>query len=162
MSLTQAAEVFHRSQYGGTYIDEDHYQNNIRPLLENAIPHDLNKNVKQVFKQRFEYFNEFSLSKRLKMMVSNHDTVFKHYVPNWKNKIKSIVSSRNYYTHFTLKNENPAPDVIKLFEYREFLRMLLELEILGSTGISLDTLHNCAKDCQKYRWAFLKSQKNEI
>lgn len=154
LSLAQAAEVFHRRQYGGTYLDEDTYQNDIRPILEKAIPSDLSKDVKLIYKQRFQFFNEYSLHMRLKLMAATHEAIFCEFVPDWNSKIRSIVSARNYYTHYSEDGGNSAPDINKLVQYREFLRMLLELEMLRATGIDLIALHKQARNCQQYRWTF--------
>lgn len=154
LSLAQAAEVFHRRRYGGTYIPIGDYQEKVLPALESAIPPELNRDVKQAYKQRLKFFNEFSLSKRLKMMSSNHEDVFRLYVPDWKSKVRSIVKARNYYTHYSEGGGNVAPDINKLVEYREFLKMLLELEMLAAAGVDMILLHNQAKECQRYRWNF--------
>ncbi|BAZ93763.1 glycosidases [Thiohalobacter thiocyanaticus] len=154
LSLAQSAEVFHRRRYGGTYIPDEKYREDVLPALESAIPHELDSDVKQAYKQRLEYFNEFSLAKRLKMMSSNHKDVFSMFVPDWKSKIRSIVKARNYYTHYSEGGGNVAPDINKLVEYREFLKMLIELEMLTATGVNIELLHSQAKRCQRYRWNF--------
>jgi len=154
LSLAQAAEVFHRRRYGGTYIPVCDYQKSVLPALESAIPQELNGDVKQAYKQRLRFFNELSLAKRLKMMSSNHKSVFNVYAPDWKSKVRSIVKARNYYTHYSEGDGNEAPDINKLVEYREFLKMLLELEMLAASGVDKDLLHKQAKECQRYRWNF--------
>lgn len=156
LSLVQAAEVFHRRNYGGTYLDEEAYQKDVLPALTHAIPSHINKDIKQVFQERLKHFNEYSLSKRLKLMARAHIDVFEKYIPNWKQLINEIVNARNYFTHYSSTSSEEAPDINKLFEYKTFLRMLLELEMLSASSIKIDVLHPRALNCQRYKWMFPK------
>lgn len=150
LALAQSVEVLHRRVYGGTYIDPSKYEDEIRPLLESGIPDELHRDLKQVFKQRLEFFNEYSLSKRLKEICANHSEVLDAFYPNWKKMIRSVVQARNYYTHYTEKDDQGKPDINRLVEYRGFLKMLLELEILLYSGIEKDQLRKLAFECGKY------------
>lgn len=154
LSLAQAAEVLHRRRYGGTYIDTEDYESRVKPNLIDAIPQELPSDVKSAFTQRLSFFNEISLAKRLKELCRNNRGVLDSYVNDWKGKIRKVVSARNYYTHYSEAQGTRKPDINELVEAREFLRMILELEMLIATGISIEILHNRAKECQRYRWRF--------
>lgn len=154
LSLAQAAEVLHRRRYGGTYIDPEDYEIKVKPRLVNAIPQDLAPNIKMAYSQRLSFFNEISLAKRLEKLCQNNKDVLDSYVTDWKSKIRKVVSARNYYTHYSVMEGSKKPDINDLVEAREFLRMILELEMLLATGINTTLLHNRAKECQRYRWRY--------
>lgn len=154
LSLAQAAEVLHRRRYGGTYIDTVDYENRVKPNLIDAIPHELPSDVKTAFSQRLSFFNEISLAKRLKELCRNNKDVLDSFVSDWKGKIRKVVSARNYYTHYSEAQGTSKPDINELVEAREFLRMILELEMLIAAGINIEILHDRAKQCQRYRWRF--------
>ena len=158
LNLVQAAEVFHRNIYGGTYLRVEEYSSKVLPVLVAAIPNNLAREIKHVYSQRLEFFNEYSLAKRLKMMAQNHSDVFDEYVPDWKQKIREIVKARNYFTHYSGENVEKRPDVNDLVYYEAILRMMIELEMLTCAGVKAEELHNQAKSCQKYRWMFHPSK----
>lgn len=162
LSLAQAAEVFHRRMYGGTYIPDLEYRRNVLPRLTAAIPNDVNSDVRRAYMQKLQYANEYSLSKRLKMMASNHKGVFSVYVPDWKDTIRSIVTARNYYTHYSEGSEHGAPSTRELVKCREFLRTLLELEMLAVAGVDVGVLHKQALECQRYRMKFGIVRNSEV
>jgi len=101
LSMAQAAEVFHRRHYGGTYLPESDYQSNVYPILAAAIPSTLPSDIRDAFRRKLEFFHEYSLGKRLKLMVRRHKAVFDNYVPAWKSKLQGIVDARNYFTHYS-------------------------------------------------------------
>lgn len=158
LSLAQAAEVLHRRRYGGTYIDPVDYDRKVKPSLVSAIPQHLPADVKEAYTQRLAFFNEISLAKRLKELCQNNKDVLDYYVTDWKSKVRKVVSARNYFTHYSEAQGKNKPRINDLVEAREFLRLLLELEMLLASGIDVELLHSRAKQSQRYRWRFPKDR----
>ena len=158
LSLAQAAEVLHRRRYGGTYVDPVAYDTHVKPSLADAIPHQLPSDVKDAFRQRLSFFNEISLAQRIKELYRHHESVLDAYIDDVKGKIRKIVVARNYFTHYSEAQGARRPDINELVEAREFLRMVLELEMLIAAGVNVELLHVRAKGCQRYRWKFPKDR----
>jgi len=154
LSLVQSAEVFHRRYYGGTYLPQDQFEADVLPRLQAAIPGTLERRVRSPLVHRLSFLNEFSLAKRLKLMIQNHADVFDEYVPGTGGKIRGIVDARNRFTHYSSTSCDQTPKPRDLFLYIDILRMLVELEMMLAAGVERRTLHRCALKSQKYRWMF--------
>jgi len=154
LALAQAVEVLHRRKYGGTYVDASLFEENVRPSLEQAIPSDLPADAKQAFKQRLTYFNEISLAKRIKALCDRYSALWQQFLPDLKRHVRGVVDARNYFTHYSSLSPTARPDVDSLVDYEDFLKTLLELEMLASTGMSEGEIMQYGMRCRQYQRLF--------
>ncbi len=155
LSLVQSAEVLHRRSSSGTYLPKEQYEADVLPKMKAAIPGFLTHEVRESLVGKLAFLNELSLRKRLKLMIQQHEQVFRKYVPETENMVRGIVEARNYYTHYSSPPPTGwVPRPKDLFLYIDILRVLIELEMMSGAGVELSTLHKCALETQRYRWLF--------
>jgi hypothetical protein len=151
LSMCQAAEVFHRRFHEGEYMDAEQYKTNVLPLLRSRIPSDLNSELISAMQQRLEFMNEFSLGKRLKDLVNENRGIVSQLVPDIKNVLRSIVETRNRYTHFSGKGPTDAFRGETILYYLNVLRIILESAILKKIGVRDEVLRPAAINSEQYR-----------
>ncbi len=117
------------------------------------------KETQSVFIAKLKTMNSITFESRLKVMAQNHLELFDTYVPEWQSKIKKIVATRNFYTHYSKGQYDSYPDANDIGDCVDFLKMLIELEVLYCCGLSGDVLHQNALKCSDYGWYF-RNQKN--
>lgn len=155
LSLAQAAEVFHRRIHGGNYLDREQYEDVILPALQDAIERSVPNEIKAIYNNRLAYFNEYSLSKRLKSMGEKYEELLKKFVPNWKKRIREVVEKRNYFTHFSDENVDTESHISNLTPCCNFLSLILELEFLAACDLDRKEISNWASECQPLLWKFM-------
>lgn len=154
LSLAQAIEVFHRRRKGGTYLEDKVFKERVAARLISALPEELDGRIKQVFSQKIEFMNEYSLAKRITEIAEAHSGVVATYIPDLEHAVRSIVEARNYYTHYSEDRKNRKPSIQNLVDHQGLIRMLIELAILSEVGAEATELHSRALSCQKYRGMF--------
>lgn len=137
LAITHAVEAFHRFARPGKYHTDSQYEQ-IRSILENAIPPEANSDWKQKFvKGELSFGNQFSLRKRLKELVQELDQATRDAIfPASKDFIGKIVDTRNYLTHYAKDGENRALGWPALYNAFERLRMLVGILLLRELGIA--------------------------
>ena len=137
LNLIYALEAYHRRKYGGNYLSEDEYKNVIDNLYQ-AIPANLNKDLKEKLESNIKYSNEISLRTRLKQIFKEHDELLKLIID--KNFINDIIITRNYWTHYDKNLEIKAKKGTEIVELVDKIKWILKLVFLKDLGVSVQTI----------------------
>ena len=151
LALTQATEAYHRRCRGGKFIDEVEFENRVsKPLLE-AIPTDIDRSLRDALRMRIKYGNDYSLRKRLKLLVEEHTDALGKVLTDVARFVGPIVDYRNSLTHLEPASDDVRPTAEDRLRYNFVLRLLLELCFLNAMGFSEDEIVALAERCEEYR-----------
>ena len=152
LALTQAIESYHRRFRDSTYMTQDEFDTDILPALEAAIPAGINNDFRQSIKNKMKYLNEYSLSKRLKLIIKENAKILDLYMQNATSLVQPIIDYRNYFTHYDPKSHKAFKvnygDVLYLCY---FLKLLIELCFLREMGFNSDDIINQLKNDYRYK-----------
>lgn len=109
----QALEAFHRRTRSGTFLP-DRTADEIRQKLEAVIDRELQKlpdelhtgkkiprrEIRQAFKSKVKYINQYSQRRRLKELIRELGPVTDKIIPDCSTFVDQIVATRNHHTHF--------------------------------------------------------------
>jgi len=154
LALTQAAEGFHRRFYKGNYIDQEQFEKVVFEPLKSAIPDGIDSSFRQSLINRLRFANEYSLRRRIKDMVVDHERALAVIVNNPKKFVDLIVDHRNDFTHHPMDPEELQADADysrHLLQYNYVLRILMELCFLKVMGFSTDEITSLAHRCITYQ-----------
>lgn len=139
LDLVKALEVYHRCAHPpGKYINEKDYKK-IHQKLVNAIPKNVDRNLKQRLKDYLTYGNEFSLRKRLKELFREYQ--LETFIENKKDFIDKVVNIRNYYTHYDEKKEGVAI-IDELPQLIKNLKICIRVCLLQKLGFTPEEIEN--------------------
>jgi hypothetical protein len=144
----QSLETYHRRMYGGAYLDNDQFQKVLEALETRLNEPDLAipKDIRDVYKQRLRYMNEYSLRKRLNQILDMLGDITTTIIPDTKGFTDSVVRTRNYLTHYSEENaDNVDVSGQNLYVLGQKLRSLLELCLLHEIGFSQTQLQKVAE-----------------
>jgi hypothetical protein len=134
--------------YGGAYLDNDQFQKVLEALETRLNEPDLAipKDIRDVYKQRLRYMNEYSLRKRLNQILDMLGDITTTIIPDTKGFTDSVVRTRNYLTHYSEENaDNVDVSGQNLYVLGQKLRSLLELCLLHEIGFSQTQLQKVAE-----------------
>lgn len=175
LMLMQAFESYHREKYGGTYEPAEKYEKIVSDLqsfisgdlrgvytdsasFEGATPPDVSalKNLNEQYDINsdlinkltggvLEHANEYSLRKRLREVVAEHEFLLSDLPYNIVDKQHKIIETRNHITHQT---QDPDPIVATgsdLVELNWGLEQFLAVCLLTELGIPEDHIRERLK-----------------
>ncbi|HYX72378.1 MAG TPA: HEPN domain-containing protein [Nitrososphaera sp.] len=135
LTLMQALETYHRSTREGQYISEEDYQKVFAALIT-AIPAGTESSLKASLKARLKYGNEYSLRKRIKLLLDELTEDCRMLITKEPNNfISSVVDTRNYLTHY---DRSLKPDVLEdadLYNASLSLKVFLTIFLLKELEI---------------------------
>lgn len=149
LSLVQAIEVYHRRFLGGEYLSTEDFELKLKGPLTAAIDPTLPKNFKDAVKKRLEYFNEFSLSKRLKEIVKKFEPLIIQFFSNPVLIVRHIVEARNFLTHYS-KSYKDDDFFNEVLIDRDFLKLLLDICFLNELGLDIDKISKLITKNNRY------------
>jgi hypothetical protein len=157
LTLTQAIESYHRRFRDSTYMTQNELDTDILPVLEAAIPAGINNDFRQSIKNKMKYLHEYSLSKRLNLLIKDNAKILDLYMQDPTSLVEPIIAYRNYFTHYDPKSHKAFKvnygDVLYLCY---FLKFLIELCFLREMGFNSDDIINQLKNNYRYRNIFRK------
>lgn len=137
MDITRAIETFHRRTQNLTIRSNEDYDKLVSNILSKV---ELSKTDLNWLKGKLEYGNEPSLKRRLEDLINKYsNNLINDRIKPDKKFTQSIVDSRNYYTHFDIRNEKKALRDKDLFVANQKLMVLLISCIFKHIG--LDNSH---------------------
>lgn len=147
LTYSQALEAFIRknNNFDKFYMNFEDYEN-IKDNFYNAMNNmNLDKDHRQSLKSRIDYGNEYSLRKRLKMLISYLEGYNFIEMINEKYNgkfIKCVVDTRNYYTHYgdEAKYKTSGKELVSL-SYD--MKLLLELCLLHELNLPKELINSC-------------------
>jgi len=138
LNAVQTLEVYHRSMgYGKIFTDEekDNYLLTIGEAIEDLVPENIYKEVNN----KLQYFNEYSLSKRLKDIIDHLNKDTRVYLLESNRMTKSfiykVVSTRNYLTHYGEGLEKKVYKGIELYYATIILKTLAGILLFKELSI---------------------------
>lgn len=129
LSLAQALESYHRRKYGGRYLEEGRYEEIYQAFIS-QIPNDLDKSVKDAFKGKLKYINEYSLRKRLRQLLKSVTEITDLTIKDPKIFAHTVTQIRNDLTHLNTEEVLEGYDLARLTrQMKELLEICLLIEI---------------------------------
>jgi hypothetical protein len=148
LMIAQALEVYHRQKYGGKYVSDEEFEK-VRAALQDAIPQNLDKAFREKLLTSFNFLNEYSLRKRLKLIL---DDVLQPYKSDLDRMlfsdssrdqfIQDFVNARNYFTHYSNGADNPS----RLASLTRKARLLMQFCFMVELGFSTDLTSKLFRD----------------
>jgi hypothetical protein len=142
LTLAQVSEIFHRSRFKETKLPIDEFSDR-KDLITNLNPAQL---VKWILPQMR---NDLSFAQRLDRLVREYGECALPLCSTQKAFIRSVVDTRNYYTHYSSKLKQKAAKGLHLYSLSQTLSVLVKCCLLAELGMP-------AKERRKL---FLRNQK---
>ncbi len=142
LCLMHSVESFHRRRYGGRYVDEKEYANYKKALIA-ALDTEMPKDLRASLKSRFKFGNEYSLRKRMSLLLKDIDPRIRKWITKDISEfVKTSVDTRNYLTHYDEESKlnSVSDDVGKLWDMTERLKIFLAVLLLTEMGIASDLI----------------------
>ena len=147
LTLCQAVESYHRDIQGGQYIAQSTYDKDVYPVLVGVIPTTLESSFKASLQTRLKYANEFSLRKRLTLLIQQHSYILDKRIKTTDGLASQIADARNYLTHYTTEEKPPHPYPLNF--YSTVLRSILTVSILAQMGFSSRKIVELSERCEQ-------------
>lgn len=143
LNLVFALEGFHRAMFDGLYLDKDEYEKTVYDTVLEILGNVSNSDLRAALKSRLKYGNEYSLRKRLNLLITDLKCVcncdFLELVPDFVN---DVVNGRNYLVHQPLEDSHSTPLTYhQLLRYSLTLSLVFELLILNLLGFKKELLN---------------------
>lgn len=138
LALAQALETYHRRSSEETVFPPGEYA-----LLQWAVVDATSPDYQKFVKGRLGHGNEPSLSKRLEAMFGEFGDLFGSRKAR-ESLVYTIVSTRNYFTHYDPKLENQVPDGAKLWRLCLMMEALLQLLCLKELRFTPEVIREVA------------------
>lgn len=150
LAAIQAIESFHRIKGNNLYMSNEDYEP-IREILIKAIPESLSSAHLDALKNRIKYGNQYSLQKRLELILKNlPDPIAYLITKNDNNFSRRVVDTRNYLVHRDKSLKSKAFDDKEMFNASENLKLLIEFLLLREIGLADDTLKDIMTKHRSY------------
>lgn len=140
LGVLQAVEAFHRTFYSGIYMPADQYEQQVRPVLANAIPAGLDAAFRQSLIARLRFAYEHSLRNRLRELIATLPETAAFAAARNAEFLSRTVNTRNRLTHVVVEAEetfNGAALYNAIKTWQEVLVALLFARI-NLTGEEID------------------------
>ena len=135
LALIQALEAFHRATGTDKYVSDESFSPT-RAALVSAIPPSVEPDLREALKARLRYGNEFSLRKRLTLLLERLPAELRDVVTEANSGfVGRIVSTRNYLTHRDESQKSEVMDRAEMFNAIEALKMVIAFLLLTETGV---------------------------
>jgi hypothetical protein len=105
LGVLQAVEAFHRTFYAGVYMPADQYEQQVRPVLVNAIPQELDPPFRQSLIARLRFGYEHSLRSRLRQLLATLPDTPTFAGARAPEFLARTVNTRNRLTHVVVEQE---------------------------------------------------------
>jgi hypothetical protein len=151
LTLAQALESYHRHLYDRNYMDDAANFDIVKNILIDAIPDNVEDNHRKSLSRTLEFGNEFSLTKRLKLILNvcleDYDEIVTELFGSRKKRkgfVGRVVKHRNYLTHYSNK-EDAITDPKELRRYIQKMMSIIQLCFLKELGIPAETAKTIVK-----------------
>ncbi|AYF11312.1 hypothetical protein D3Z17_09395 [Bacillus subtilis] len=164
LTAVQSLEIYHRKKYSGKNFPDDLYESSVKQIKE-LIDENLPVEVREAFKSKFNYGNEFSLNKRLKEIFNNlEDETIVMLIGDTSNVKKfncHLVDTRNYLTHYDAKKKKfILDDVNGKFYAMEIIKALTTILLFKEIGLSENFIRTRILQSKKFRGVLPLARKN--
>jgi len=149
LCLIYALETYHRNIHGGHFRSESQYHP-IKRIITNAIPSDLETDFKDSLKSKIRYGYEYSLRKRLRDILEQHEDIFQELIGNKKQFINDVVFTRNYLTHHDKSDEKKAKKDTELYYLFQKVKLILVACFLTEIGMDKEMIKQLIHRNRRY------------
>ncbi|RJR31502.1 MAG: hypothetical protein C4576_31780 [Desulfobacteraceae bacterium] len=151
LALLQALEAFHRSKGTGRYVPDKAYIQ-IEDVLIKAIPKSVSSDHRAALKSRIKYGNEYSLRKRISLILRSIGQSFRQKITQNDSKfVDRVVSTRNYLTHRDNSGGNNVLNYGEMARYSDSLKVLLMALILNEFAFDFGSLERAMSSNFRFR-----------
>jgi hypothetical protein len=166
LTIVQAVEVYHRRFFDGIYLPKSWFEKKILAGLVIALPHEIDTAYKKdctpqdlqsfcdAAGSSLKWLNEYSLMKRLKVLINEFAETIGPFVPDPVKAIKEVSDARNYLTHWTEQDTNAAKSPERLAVLVDFLQLIIEIAFLREMGIEPNVINDMFHRNSIYKWRF--------
>lgn len=146
LNLTQAFEAYFRLTKDTLYISESKHED-LTDKLMSCYPLECNDALKQKINSTLKYANEYSLRKKLKVFVGSFESkTLEYFGIEPSTFVDTIVSNRNYYTHYDKDLKEDALKGVELLKREIKLKYLLLIYLFKDLGCSEELVLDGIKD----------------
>lgn len=145
LSLAQGLETYHRRTSDETRMAEEEYEMLVSNLLE-TCPREKQKWLSE----RLKYSNEINLGTRIKRVIEP----FKKHIGSSEVRskvIRSIVNTRNYFTHYDETLKNDAASGEKLWYLCMKMEAIFQLRFLRELGFTSKQIEILVNNCHRLK-----------
>lgn len=147
LDATQALEAYHRRTIIPSSEEVSNHKAKVGRILSSVSTQDA-----EWLKDRLRYSIEPGLRKRLQYLVRLVEEFIPGLEKNWKSFINTVVSTRNYYTHYDSRLEHAAMTGIhELHLASEKLLLIMTLLLLLDLGYSRAEVHKLLEDSYRFQ-----------
>jgi hypothetical protein len=149
LTLAKVIEVFCRFKYGGgaKYQNDCEYKEGLmREFLELINNAQIDKGFKESLRGRVKYLNEFSLLKRIKILLDDFASINQLFIPNREEFGRLVKDTRDYYTHYdpTQKNDIASGEELLYLYWR--LKVLVIVCLLSTIGFGEEKIQDLIQE----------------
>lgn len=164
LSYAQAAEAYcRRAEPQNQYVSDAEYDA-VREAFTRAIPPGLPAAFRDSLMKKIEYMNEYSLRKRLLLLLRKHAdavTMFNLDDKTLRDQfIADVVDTRNYLTHYDPQSAANAKQGQELRTLVVQLRFLIEVCLMSTLGFPEAKIGRIMARNQQYGWEV--QRRNEL
>jgi len=154
LNYIQAIEAYHRRVATETqYVSEEEFAP-IWEKLAAAIPPEkeiVSSAFRDSLKQRMKYMYEYSLKKRLRLLLKKHNDQVGMLIPDIEPFIEDVVTKRNHLTHYTEELEQQAVKDEEFTLLIQRVRFMIEVCLLSEIGIPPDKIVAIMQRSSRYQ-----------
>jgi len=146
--LIQSLECFHREVLTGNYVDTFIFESQTYPKIIEAIKDVNDISFKESMTNRMKYLNEYSLKKRITLLIEYIGEDIYSMLNNGITKQQyatCVANTRNHYTHLGQPKTPYAKDILRLYKELNYIFILILCKYL-----EIDNLIEIAKRLLKF------------
>jgi hypothetical protein len=159
--MVHGLEGLHRGLAGGEYMEDDKFKADILPKLTAAIPVTLDPPFRSSLKDRMQYLNQYSLRRRLRLLVDSHSTCVSPYIRNPGAFVEQVAGMRNAIAH-PKGGGNDAQSTRRHLVMLHRVRLLFQFELLSRLGFSTDFIRDRSKHFTSARYSLRRLREDDL
>ena len=129
LNMVQALESYHRRFASNYELRTEEHQKRIEEIV-GAVKED----YRDWLRNQLQFSNELSLRKRLRDIVDRYASAIERTIGNKEEFVETVISARNYQTHYDEKLKSRAASGQNLFRITQVLKLLLEMCLVEELG----------------------------
>jgi len=139
LPTVQSLEVLGREMFSDMYVQKEVFKEIEQRLLQ-ALPHQMDRGLRNSITNRLKYANEPTLKTRLRQMLDRLEEQTRLLVCTDSKKFATgIVNTRNYLTHYS-EPDNTVLDSTEMHWATQKMRLLMTALLLKRAGLSEEVI----------------------
>ena len=149
----QALEVFHHELYDDDKFPNTDAKRSVVRALRQAIPQDLDADVRKEICNRLSYIGSATYLERLQLLFQRYPKALGPLFPRGEEDLKKLRNARNFLTHYGEQREIDKEFMSSrdVYVVGENARLFLEVCLLGAMGMTDDEILALIKGFGPYR-----------